>query len=79
MFLGYKYVYYLTIPFFLIRWSSSTKLHNKNGSENKPHRKNSNPMSNFNFGSMQQVRNCDSIIASLKLNKMCHNSMNTYC
>lgn len=37
------------------RWSSSSKLHSKNGIENKPHRKNSNPMSNLNFVSTQQV------------------------
>lgn len=42
------------------RWSSSTKLHNKHGTEINPHRKNSNPMSNFNFVSMQQVNFCES-------------------
>lgn len=37
------------------RWPSSSKTHTKNGNDIKPHRKNSNPMSNFNFVTMQQV------------------------
>lgn len=43
--------------FFPFRWTSSSKVHSKVGNDIKTHRKNSNPMSNFNFVAMQQQSN----------------------